>query len=133
MMSTVATKTQYTPEDLLTMPDGNRYELVNGQLVEHDMSLLASYIAGTIQWLLHAFCRENQPGWVLPEGATYQCFADDPGKVQIGLRLRRETPLSVKPISERLRLDTVSSASVRLLSAARQPTASQPAQAGLPI
>ena len=57
----------------------------------------------------------------------------DPGKVQIGLRLRRETPLSVKPISERLRLDTVSSASVRLLSAARQPTASQPAQAGLPI
>ena len=81
-MSTAATPTRYTPEDLLTMPDGDRYELVNGQLVEHNTSLLASYIAWTIQWLLHAFCRENQPGWVFPEGATYQCFADDPGKVR---------------------------------------------------
>src|SRR5262249_20046225 len=33
-MGTVAAKTQYTPEDLLRMPDGDSYELVNGKLVE---------------------------------------------------------------------------------------------------
>ena len=33
-MSTAATKTEYIPEDLLTMPDGDRYELVHGKLVE---------------------------------------------------------------------------------------------------
>ncbi len=81
-MSAAATKTKYTPEDLFGMPDGDRYELANGQLVEHSRSLLASYIAGTLQWLLHTFCRENQPGWVLPDGTTYQCFADDPDKVR---------------------------------------------------
>src|SRR5262249_42419722 len=45
-MSTVATPTRYTPEDLLKMPDGDRYELVDGQLVEHTMSLWSSYVAG---------------------------------------------------------------------------------------
>jgi hypothetical protein len=34
MSTAVATQTQYTPEDLLAMPDGQSYELVGGQLVE---------------------------------------------------------------------------------------------------
>jgi Uma2 family endonuclease len=117
MMSTVATKTQYTPEDLLTMPDGNRYELVNGQLVEHDMSLLASYIAGTIQWLLHAFCRENQPGWVCPEGTTYQCFTEDPDKVRKAdvsfIRLQR---LTVEQASARGHVRVVPDLAVEVVS-----------------
>jgi len=44
----------------------------------------------------------------------------DPGKVQIALRLRRETTLTVKQIAERLHFGTAKSASFRLLSAARQ-------------
>ena len=36
MSTAVATKTHYTPEDLLAMPDGKRYELVGGQLVERE-------------------------------------------------------------------------------------------------
>jgi hypothetical protein len=39
-------QTQYTPEDLLTMPDGDRYELVDGELVERNMSALSSFVAG---------------------------------------------------------------------------------------
>ena len=31
MSTAVETKTQYTPEDLLAMPDGKSYELVDGQ------------------------------------------------------------------------------------------------------
>ena len=30
-------KTRYTPEDLLAMPDGENYELVDGRLVERNM------------------------------------------------------------------------------------------------
>lgn len=81
-MNTVATKTLYTPEDLLTMPDGDRYELVDGQLVEHTMSFLSSYVAGEIYARVRDFSRAHRPGWALPEGTTYQCFPHAPGKVR---------------------------------------------------
>ena len=48
---------QYTPEDLLRMPDGDRYELVDGQLVERKMGwkLLcldpACYCKSMILWV----------------------------------------------------------------------------------
>jgi Putative restriction endonuclease len=57
-----------TPEDLLKMPDGNRFELVKGRLVEPDMSFWASYIAGEILFLLRDFLRTNRIGWVLHRG-----------------------------------------------------------------
>ena len=38
-MHVVAEKT-YTPEDLLSMPDGKNYELVDGHLVERNMSVV---------------------------------------------------------------------------------------------
>ena len=44
----------------------------------------------------------------------------DPGKVQIALRLRKETTLSVKEIAARLHLGTPGSASVCLLTAMNQ-------------
>jgi Uma2 family endonuclease len=81
-MSTVVSATQYTPEDLLTMPDGNHYELVDGQLVEHTMSTWASYVAGELHARLRDFSRANRRGWVLPEGTTYQCFPDHPSRVR---------------------------------------------------
>ena len=46
-MVVAATKT-YTPEDLLTMPDGDRYELVGGHLVERNVSALSSLVAGKV-------------------------------------------------------------------------------------
>jgi Uma2 family endonuclease len=81
-MSPSTTNRPYTPEDLLTMPDGHLYELAGGNLVERKMSMLSSYIAGVIFSLLFAFCRPKKLGWVLPEGTTYQCFQDDPDKVR---------------------------------------------------
>jgi Uma2 family endonuclease len=95
-MSSLATKTRYTPEDLLTMPDGDRYELVNGELVERDMSFWSSYIAGVIHHVLTTYCVGRKRGWVAPEGATFQCFPDDPQKVRKAdvsfIRLDRLTP-----------------------------------------
>ncbi len=57
----------------------------------------------------------------------------DPGKVQIALRLRRETTLSVKQIAQRLHFGTPKSASFRLLTIMRTQTATDPAQRQLDI
>ena len=72
----------YTPEDLLVMPDGDQYELVDGELVERPMGFRSSYIGGRMFKLLAVHCDQHQLGWVLPSDAGYQCFPDDPGKVR---------------------------------------------------
>lgn len=81
-MNAVVTPVRYTPEDLLKMPEGDRYELIDGQLVERNMSFWSSYVAGETHGLLRDFCRDRHSGWLLPEGATYQCFPDQPAKVR---------------------------------------------------
>ena len=39
--------TKYTPEALLSMPDGDQYELVDGELVERPMGFRSSRIGGS--------------------------------------------------------------------------------------
>jgi Uma2 family endonuclease len=81
-MSTVTAKTKYTPEDLLTMPDGDNYELVDGNLVERNMGAWSSYVAGRMLVVLHGFCEAHRLGWVFPADASYLCFPGAPGKVR---------------------------------------------------
>jgi len=81
-MITVASEKCYTPQDLLTMPGGEHYELVDGRLVERKMSFWSSYVAGVIFRLLELFCRENRLGWVSPEGTSFQCFPSLPSRVR---------------------------------------------------
>lgn len=86
-MASVAVQTEpaksvYTPEDLLTMPDGDRYDLVDGKLVERNMSFWSSYVALTAGTLLRVYCLAHNLGWVVPEGTSYQCFPLRPGKVR---------------------------------------------------
>ncbi|MHB1426150.1 MAG: Uma2 family endonuclease [Gemmataceae bacterium] len=81
-MITVASEKRYTPQDLLIMPDGEFYELVDGRLVERKMSIWSSYVAGVIYRILELYCRENRLGWVFPEGTSFQCFPANPGKVR---------------------------------------------------
>ncbi|MBX3439047.1 MAG: Uma2 family endonuclease [Planctomycetaceae bacterium] len=66
-----------TPDDVLAMPDGDRYELVNGELKERQMSELSSWVAGKIIRLLGPF-EDQGAGWIFPEGTSYQCFPWDP-------------------------------------------------------
>lgn len=80
-MST-ATKTHYTPEDLLELPDAVSWELVDGQLVERTMSELSSYIGGRLFHRLMGHCEPAGLGWVFPADAGYQCFPDRPNKVR---------------------------------------------------
>lgn len=71
-----------TPETLLAMPDGNAYELVDGELVERQMGFRSSRVGGRLFRLLDVYCDQEQLGWVLPSDAGYQCFSDDPHKVR---------------------------------------------------
>jgi Uma2 family endonuclease len=81
-MSTLIAQRRYTPDDLLRLPDGDRYELVNGNLVERHMSFWSSYVAGRIFQFLSLFCQDRALGWVAPEGTSYRCFPHAPELVR---------------------------------------------------
>ena len=74
--------TGYSPEDLLSMPDGEQYELVDGQLEGKAMSGLSSWVGLEVGARLRNFVVEHQLGWVFGADAGYQCFADAPDKVR---------------------------------------------------
>jgi Uma2 family endonuclease len=76
-MNIPLTETRYSPEDLLNMADGDRFELVDGKLVERPMSTWSSYVAGEMFGQVRDFNRRKKVGWPLPEGTTYQCFPRD--------------------------------------------------------
>ena len=81
MSTAVATKT-YTPEDLLAMPDGKRFELAGGRLVERNMGLESSWVGGRLLSRLDRFSEQNQVGWAFPADDGYQCFPHDPSLVR---------------------------------------------------
>src|SRR3954453_24160721 len=81
-MSAVAAKTTYTPTDLLAMPDEDRYELVDGSLVERKMGSLSSWVGGRLLHLISNFAEQNNLGWVWPADNGFQCFPDSPNTVR---------------------------------------------------
>lgn len=81
-MSTTVSIAPLTPEDLDRMPDNVAFELVNGTLVERNMGLESSEIAGRILLLLGIFLRTRDFGRLFMSDAGFQCFADDPNKVR---------------------------------------------------
>jgi Uma2 family endonuclease len=82
MSTVVESRTQYTPEDLLTMREGKRYELVGGQLVERNMGIESSWVGGELLARLKQHSREKGIGWALPADAGYQCFPHEPDLVR---------------------------------------------------
>lgn len=81
-MAAIAPRVEYTPEDLLNLPDdGRSYELVGGQLVEKNVGGYADWVSGRILRLLGAFAEDQGLGWVLGE-TGYQCFSREPSKVR---------------------------------------------------
>ena len=80
----LATKLNYTPEDLLSMPDRGRYELIHGQLVERNVSIESSMIAAIINGRLVAHVLANKLGWLFQSDGGLQIFSDSPNKVRFG-------------------------------------------------
>ncbi len=95
-MATVITDRTYLPEDLLKLPEGSRFELIDGQLVESDMGALACWFASLIGAELTSFVKSRNLGLVLSSETQYRCFPDDPTRIRKAdvsfLRLDRITP-----------------------------------------
>jgi Uma2 family endonuclease len=64
----------YTPEEMLKLPDSERYELVDGHLVEPNVSTLSVFVEGMIHARLLQHCQHEGAGWVFPSGNLYRCF-----------------------------------------------------------
>src|SRR5262245_50678280 len=71
-----------TPEELLAMPDGDRYELVDGVLVELNADMTASYVAMRLGHFLNVFLGNPPRGWVMGADCGYQCFPHRPKLVR---------------------------------------------------
>ena len=72
----------YTPDDLLTMPGGERYELVDGQLVEKAMGAESEWIGDELRYALKAFIKAKRNGLSFGPETGYQCFRNAPAKVR---------------------------------------------------
>ncbi len=81
-MSVVGSLRKVSPEDLLNMPDGEKYELVDGKLVERNMGWKSSWVGGRLFHQMSAFCDNHPLGLVAPADASYQCFPNAPKKVR---------------------------------------------------
>lgn len=81
-MTLPTTTTLYTPEDLLTLPDYGRFELLDGHLVERKMGAQSSYAATNVIGLVWHFVRSNSLGLVFQADCGYQIFAEDPVRVR---------------------------------------------------
>ena len=100
MSTATATKSQFTPEDLLALPDGKSYELVRGQLMERNMGAESSRVGGRLYSRLDRFCEEHNLGIVWPADNGYQCFPHDPDLVRrpdVSFVRRGRLPSDVAP------------------------------------
>jgi|SRR5437660_429934 len=81
-MALATTATSYTPEDLLTLPDYGRFELIDGHLVERKVGAKSSYAATNLLGLFWHFVRSNTLGLVFQADCGYQIFAEVPNRVR---------------------------------------------------
>jgi Uma2 family endonuclease len=81
-MSTVEAKRTYTPQDLLRMPDSVHFELVDGELVERNVSVLSSLVEGLVYNKLQNHSQAHNAGHVWPGTLGLQCFPDAPNKIR---------------------------------------------------
>ena len=76
------TSTKITPEEFLEMEDAASYELVDGQLVERNMSTLSCLVEGLVYEKVQGHARPNKLGLVWPGTLGFQCFPKHPKKVR---------------------------------------------------
>jgi Uma2 family endonuclease len=81
MAVVTAQDVELTPEDVLELPDRDRYELVDGRLVELDMSFKSQHVATRLARFLGNYCEDNGLAYVVSEGG-YTCFPGRPNKMR---------------------------------------------------
>jgi Uma2 family endonuclease len=81
-MNVLPMPTLVTPDDLLRMPDGDGYELIDGRLKEKSMGGESSFVGGRIFGALYDYLLLHPGGWLLHSNAGYQCFPGRPALVR---------------------------------------------------
>jgi Uma2 family endonuclease len=79
-MATIISDRRYTPNDLLILPDGEHFELVDGQLSEKSIGALECRVAMLLGAALTAYVEANKLGSTFSE-LGFQCFSFAPGLV----------------------------------------------------
>ena len=74
--------TLMSPDDLLAMPDGEHYELVDGIPLEKSMGAEADEVALGLGGELRAFVRANKLGRMFGSQTGYRCFPHAPNRVR---------------------------------------------------
>lgn len=82
-MNTSTPTRQYTPDDLLKLPDdGKRYELINGELAEKNMSWMSCKTGGKLFLRLGVHVEDNKLGVVFPQDSTFLFIEDGNANVR---------------------------------------------------
>jgi Uma2 family endonuclease len=64
------------------MPDAKSYRLVDGHLLERNVSQLSSWVAGRVFRFIDVFVDDKGLGWAWPSDLGYECFPDSPRRVR---------------------------------------------------
>jgi Uma2 family endonuclease len=73
---------EVTPEELLAMPDGGHYELIDGELRERNVGALSNLVTIRVSTMLENHCRPHDLGWLFSSEQGYQCFPEKPRRVR---------------------------------------------------
>ena len=82
MSATLDTQRLYTPDELLALPDGERYELVDGQLVEPNVSNLSNLLESRLHMQISTFIATNSLGLSFTSSGMYRCFPHRPNQIR---------------------------------------------------
>ena len=77
-MSSASVQTHFTFDEFLAWPEHDFFELVDGTLVEVEMSNLAARVASRVNARLVAYCEAHDFGEVFSSDAYYRCFPGHP-------------------------------------------------------
>jgi Uma2 family endonuclease len=72
----------FTPEDLLTRPGMELFELVDGHPVEKNMGAESAWIELQLSGRLNSYVNEAGLGWAFPADTGFQCFPHAPRLVR---------------------------------------------------
>ena len=81
-MTTATLPMLVEPEDLLRMPDGDRYELIDGVPTEKNMGAKSDWIGASLIGSLQPFCRAHKLGFVFASQTGYRCFPNKPRQLR---------------------------------------------------
>jgi Uma2 family endonuclease len=97
----VAPDRRITPEELLAMPEGKYWELIDGRARERPSNALAALTVTELSWRLGDACHREKLGSVLAGTLGYRCFPWNPNLIRrSNLSLIRADRLTPERMSE---------------------------------